>query len=138
MRSVFTLFLVASIIGIAVFGAFGMNHESGHGIAQGNCIAATAKGTKCADNTKPLDAAAFHIGALKDFSLATFDASVVGGLLLIFASLLVAVFALFASTLFQSPQFAFSKQKVRDYSFVHHKQKLARWLAFHENSPSNF
>ncbi len=139
MKSAFTVFLMLSILSIAVFGAFGMNHESGHGMAQGGCLAAIAQGIGRATNAQPLDSAAFHINALKDFSLAIFDASAMSGLSLMFAFFVFAILAFFSLFLFQNPHHVSNPQRLRGaLPFIPQKQKLARWLAFHENSPSRF
>lgn len=139
MRSTFVTFLVASILGVAVFGAFNMNHESGHGTTQDHCIAATAQGGECNRNASPLDFALFHIGALKDFSLATFDASAVSAMVFVLFSVVIIALIFLSRRLFQLPQFSWYRQKARgSLAPLRHTQKLTRWLAFHENSPSSF
>jgi len=138
MKSLFTTILLASFIGIAVFGVFGMSHGQAHDMDPNNCIAATAKGMNCLKEADPIDFAGFHIDAYKGFSLATVGENVMSSLLLAFASLLFVGLAFFSPHLFKSPQFAFYRYRFRDSFSPPQKQQLTRWLALHENSPAIF
>jgi len=137
-RSITTTIIIFSIIGIAVFGVFNMNHRQAHGMNQGNCIAATAKGMDCPKEADSIDFAAFHIDAYKGFSLAIFGKSAMSMLLLAFSSWLFVGLALFSPHLFNPPQLAFYRYRFRDSFFPPQKQQITRWLALHENSPAIF
>jgi len=135
MKFLFTATLLASFIGIAVFGAFGMNHASAQG-HDGGCIAATAKGINCPEEANPIDSVAFHLDAYRGFSLATFGESAMSALLIAFASLLFIGGAFFSRHLFKLPQLALSRDRFSNSFPPPQKTELTRWLALHENSPS--
>ena len=121
MRKFFAILTVVGFFGIAVFGVFAMNH--GHNEA--GCIAASAQGATCPGTEDALSFIAFHAGAFKNFSTATF-ATVI----------LLAITVLLSATgsLTIVPQYS-GKQQL---SFVVPllKQRLTYWLSLHENSPS--
>ena len=136
MKFLLTTILLASFIGIAVFGVFDMNHGQAHDMDPNNCIAATAKGMDCPKEADPIDFAAFHADAYRGFSLATFGENIMNGLLLAFASLLLIGLVFFSHQLFKLPQLAFYRYRFRDSFSPPQKQQLIRWLALHENSPA--
>ncbi len=133
MKTVISIFIVASFISIAVFGFWGMSHvmESGHN----NCIAATARGVACPKEINPFAIANLHLDALRSFSLAT----VAKNFLNEFASFLVILFMGLgiAALFFSNP---LRNNPSRSYRFLAsfsspRKQQLTRWLSLHENSP---
>ena len=136
MRSLSTTILLASFIGIAVFGVLGMNHEQSHDMGQNNCVVAIAKGMDCPKEAGPVVFTAFHIDAYKGFSLATLGENVTSAFMLAFVSLLFIGLAFFSPYLFKPPQLAFYKYRFRDSFSLPQKQQLTRWLALHENSPA--
>ncbi len=120
MKSAFAIFLIFSLLGVAVLGFLAMNHGEGHS----GCIAATANGVDCARETGRAGLFSFHSDAFRSFSLA-----VLFGL------------ALFISLIFFS--FNFKIQLPALYKWRNHqilslpqKSRLIRWLALHENSPN--
>ena len=126
VKVLFTTLLVTSFVGIAVFGAFAMNHDSGH--AASGCIAATAKAANCSEETTPFALADFHISAFKSFSSAVFG----GALLATLLSMLLAGLVFFAPPLLKLVQFSPACQRFSSPQ----KQEFTRWLSLHENSPT--
>ena len=133
-----SILLLIGFVGLAVFGAFGMNHGNGpsHDIAMNDCIASTVKGVDCPIEVKSLDFVVFHIDAFKSFSLATLGEDVVSVLLLSFVSLFFIGLAIFSSFLLRRLQLVFYRCRFLD-SFSHFQEKeFIGWLALHENSPA--
>lgn len=134
MKSLLAFILLLSFVATAVFGVFGMhafmqNHEGG-------CVAAATQAADCPRENNSLGYLAFHLNAYKRFSLATPGENAAAALLSAFVMLLLIGLAFFSLWLFGSPRPAFCKHRFKD-SFSHsQKQALARWLAFHENSPA--
>ena len=125
----FVAFLLLSFVGLAVFGAFSLhlgmqNHEGG-------CIAADAKGIDCPKQNSLLAYITFHLSAYKDFSLATLT-NLISVFLL---ALLLVVFGF----ILKPPKLTFYRARLRNFSPPsRRKQKFARWLSLHENSPNSF
>ncbi len=138
MKSLFETILIASFIGIAVFGVFGMNHSQVHDMKPNNCIAAIVNGMDCQKEANPIDFASFHIDAYKGFSLATFEESAMSYLLLAFASLLFIGLSFFSPFISKEPPLAFYRYRFRNVFLPPQKQQLVRWLSLHENSPTTF
>lgn len=85
MKPLFTILLIISISGLAVFGALAMSHAGEHG--SGGCFAAVAeKSLPCSKNASPISAASFHISAFAKIFKATPNAS--------FANLILVMFSL--------------------------------------------
>lgn len=61
MRNKAIIFILLSVMGIAVFGFAAMGHAG--------CIASIASGAPCAKTELPLGEAQFHVGMYKSFSL---------------------------------------------------------------------
>lgn len=145
MKSLFTTLLIASYIGVAVFGAYGMHTQAenlqGHqGIvtsASSNCMASIAKGTDCPKETDPIDFASFHIDVFRSFSLATFGENLLASLLLlVFLFIGVGLNALFGKYAPPDLYVAYSRYGLEQYSSPP-RQQILRWLALHENSPAS-
>lgn len=135
MKFLFTILLVASFIGVAVFGTFGMGHMQNNG---GICIAEIASGTNCPQKTDPIVFADFYLNAFKSFSLATFDGNVMNSLLFLFGFLVLVILVISSPSFFKLPRLAFVGYRSGDSFFSSEERKLAKWLALHENSPSTF
>ncbi len=129
-------FLLIGLIGVAVFGVFGI-HTMNH--SDGGCPIAITRGVVCPETGNIIKSLNFHLDALRDFSLATLGGQV-SAFFLFFA--LLALWA-FLGTPFGkylvSPSFSFSgcRYGVEQFSLPS-KKKFLRWLALHENSPASF
>lgn len=74
MKFLLITILLASFIGIAVFGLFGMNtvmadmqsHENG-------CVLAISQGMDCPEQINPIDYIAFHFNVFRNFSAIVFS-----------------------------------------------------------------
>ena len=121
MRKFATILIVIGFSAITVFGIFAMNH--GHNEA--GCIAASAQGATCPNTENTLSFIAFHLGAFKNFSTATF---------IVTALLSIAILLSTAGSLVVAP--SYSGRQLFSLSVPLLKQRLTRWLALHENSPS--
>lgn len=131
MRLVFTSIVLASFIGLAVFGFMGMNHGNSDGHA--GCLAASANGTTCPGFLNILGIANFHIDAFKTFSSVPFD----GSLTILFLLLLTACVGYrFLIRAVPPNAFSFLRFRSRESSKDFLKKSFTRWLALHENSPS--
>ena len=127
MKSVLSVLLIASLIGIAALGALSVH--AGMQRHKGACALAVAQGTDCPQLANFLDYASFHANALKNFSLATLAS--------FFALALVAVLWVLAQDAFQLPRlryvrsttYADAERTLSTYAFIH-------WIALHEHSPS--
>ena len=131
MKRFLTAALILSFVAIAVFGFLAIGHGQG-------CIATLAQGGECRNDNNPFAATFFHLDAFKEFSTAVFgDASV--SLALAF---IIFVFAMAAQTLSRSagqialPVLAVRWERLHQSFGAISKEKLSRWLALHENSPS--
>ena len=131
MKSLIVAILLAGFVSVAVFGVFGMHagmrsHDDG-------CVAATAQWADCPKQASPFDYLTFHLDAYRNFSLITFGKSIMNILLLVFAALGTVFFSQHFS---KPPQLLSQRYRSRDFFSPPQKQKLARWLALHENSPA--
>lgn len=126
MRSIFVSWLIVSFLAIAVFGFLAMDMENGDKHA--NCLAA-APGSAACPNGNAFAAAFFHIAAYKNFSAA---------LLVLALTLSFGLAALFISRFELSPPDLSPSSKKYSFAFKIRasKNRLIRWLALHENSPS--
>ena len=135
MRLVLTTLLIFGLLGIAVFGAFAMNHGSGYG--HNGCIAATLHGADCPRGENTLSFLIFHLGAFQSFSIAVFGQTILSFFSLLAALLLLARIVISASyTTSESPGLHsrfrhFLKMPVSSF-----QERIIRWLALHENSPA--
>lgn len=136
MKTAFTIFLIASFLGIAVFGASAMNHGSGNG--HSGCIAVTAQKAICPMGGNAFSFIAFHFNAFRSFTTAIFGDGFVGmtaSLIVLFLILAIGFFVKINSTpLVIKTDYNFNRFSESNYfSF---QQKLIHWLALRENSPS--
>lgn len=135
MKTALAIGIMFSFIGIAVLGFTAMSHESNHGYG---CIATTAQGLNCSNESGIMNTASFHSGAFKRFSTALLGQST--------AALLFALFLLATGigiSLTSSCALKPSYPRVYERSlclsfFSPSKTELIHWLALHENSPSTF
>ncbi|HBB65447.1 MAG TPA: hypothetical protein DCZ84_02325 [Candidatus Vogelbacteria bacterium] len=131
MKSALSVLLIASLIGIAALGALSVH--AGMQDHDGNCAIALAQGTDCPRQANPLDYASFHIGAFKNFSLAT-----VGALFALLAAVVAGVAVRVnrdLSTLLH-PRVAYARY-LKDSVVYVPQCGFIHWLALHENSPAS-
>ncbi len=129
MKSAFTILIMASFIGIAVFGFVGMTSAQ-H--LHGGCIASLAEKGLCPSGAVPFSTAFSHLEVLKSFSLAFLTGFIS---LISFAALAFAVSG-------RSPDI--SEMAIRPVSaladlfknFNYSLESNFDWLAIHFNSPS--
>ena len=136
MRIALTTFLIIGFVGVAVFSVFAMNHNSEHGY--GGCIAAAAQRVDCLKDEGVLSLIAFHLDAFRSFSTATFVDTTMSILLLLTALIYATAVGIIAhsrSSQILHTTYHHPGQFLDFYSFLF-QQKLVRWLALHENSPS--
>ena len=135
MRISFTTLILFAFAGIAVFGAFAMNHGGGHGSHAG-CIAAAANNTACPEEGNTFSFLDFHFGALRNFTSATFPSSLsFAAFLILFA--LGAGMALFGRGFAAGDAgiFGLTAQRRFEYKAFSIRRVFSHWLALHENSP---
>lgn len=135
MKIALTTCLIAGFVGIAVFGIFVMNHNSGHSL--NGCIAATANRTDCPKEGNPFSFLVFHLNVFRSFSTAAFGENLVRMLLLLIGAALTiavgAIASISAATAFAADYHR--RRFLESYSFPFQRE-LAHWLALHENSPA--
>lgn len=133
MKTALAIGIMFSFIGIAVLGFTAMNHENSHGYG---CIATTAQGINCSNESGIMNLVSFHSGVFKGFSTALLGQSTA---ILLFTLFLLATGIGIASTsscaLMPSPPHAHEKLLCLSF-FSPSKTELIHWLALHENSPS--
>lgn len=136
MKSLFAALLITSYVAIGIFGIFGMHTQAdmntkGHeNMVPSNCVVSSAKGVDCPKGATLIDFATFHIGAFRDFSLATF-----GENLLVF--LLTLLFLAIVGTNLGALLGSLAPRRYDPEQFSSpSKQQLLRWLSLHENSPA--
>ncbi|MDO8430106.1 MAG: hypothetical protein Q7S73_01955 [bacterium] len=131
MKTLFAILLISAFASIAVFGIFAMN-QGEH--AHNGCIAETANGALCPDETNIFASIAFHLNTFKNFSSATSESFMLGALLaiFIFTSILRAFFG-FLENFSDKQLFSFNYFNEPDFT---QKEFIRSWLSLHENSPS--
>lgn len=136
MKTAVTTFLIVGFVGIAVFGAFAMNHGSGNG--HSGCIVVTAQKAICPMGGNAFSFIAFHFEAFRSFTTAIFDDGFIGmtaSLIVSFLILAIGFFVKINSTpLLIKTDYNFSRFSESNYFSP--QQKLIHWLALRENSPS--
>ncbi len=129
----FTFVLLASFIGLAVFGFAAMTHADGHD--PNGCIAAASRETDCSKASGPLAMFNLHIDALKSFSALTLSSSYLQALLLFAVSLIFFLsFKIFSPSNFA--YFPFSGVSIFNVS-PKSNSNFSNWFSLHENSPTN-
>ena len=134
MKSVISVFTIIGFISVAVFGFAAMNHNSNY--SHGGCVAAATQGTDCPKGSDVTAFLNFHFYAFRSFSLATIGENVMSALSLAFTSLLFIGPAFFSFFLLHPPKLVFYRYQFQNSFPPPQKQKLTRWLALHENSPT--
>lgn len=130
----FILILLASFIGLAVFGFTTMTHAEGHN--PNGCIAAASRKTDCSRASNPFAMFNLHIDAIKSFSTLSFDSFSFQSLLLLIFSLIF--FFGFKILLAPSLEYAFlpyARAGVWDFP-PKLRTNFSNWFSLHENSPS--
>ncbi|MDP2664450.1 MAG: hypothetical protein Q8O97_00545 [bacterium] len=122
MKSVFTILLAVSFLGITLFGVLAANHENSHAFI--GCLASLVKGSMCPDRADLFSFANFHLDIFKVFSLAFLIILLLaGGILVAFPR----------SEVSRSARFQIKRLE----TFVARVQHaFLSWLSLHENSPS--
>ena len=135
MKFLFTIFLITSFIGVAVFGVFGMhsdmqNHDDG-------CIFAVSQRADCTKRINPIDYLAFHFDSFKNFLATTFNNNLFVLLLQLFVFIAGASFWAWRGAYLILLKFHPAHYFHRLELFKKHPQReFLKWLAFHENSPT--
>lgn len=132
MKSVFTILLIFSFLGIAVFGVFAMSHGAGYG--HNGCIAATVNGQPCPEDNNPLQFLAFHLDAFRSFATATFGDHFASALFLLIALVLTVAVGIIGVIHPAPPTSATNyrcRQFLESYSFPFQRE-FTHWLTLHE------
>ncbi|MEK9154816.1 MAG: hypothetical protein AAB596_02000 [Patescibacteria group bacterium] len=139
MKIVLIIFLILSFVGIAVFGAFAMGHESG---AHNGCVAVTAQGIDCPKENGVFSFIAFHFDAFRSFSTAVFGENLLASfltlVLVIGGASLGILLGNLVSLVFPQLNFSYSRYRRREFFNSLSKREFIYWLALHENSPTAF
>jgi hypothetical protein len=130
MKKIGTLLLLVGFAGMAVFGLFVMDFAMGHNDT--GCIASRVSGNDAVCPMNLIQVAFHHISAFQAFTLSTVAFSFVLGLALLLVSLPFFTKAL----LFHPPRFLRRIDQWRTRTSLFQKQKITRWLARFEHSPS--
>jgi hypothetical protein len=133
MKNLATLLLLVGFAGMAVFGLFVMDFAMGHD--GGGCVASRLNGN---DNLCPMNLmqmAFHHVSAFQAFSLSTSAFSFTLGLIFLLSFLSLSL--LFIKILsFRPPIFLGRLQRGIPEPSLFQQQKIIRWLALFEHSPS--
>jgi len=129
MKSLLTILLIISFVGVAVFGFVSMIFGDTH---NGGCIASNRLGAFCPLNSV-FDFVVFHIGAFKYFSTAIF----VFSLTLLLVALSFIIFSVLPRPLNndEDEDFVFGVQRGKFPVFLKNKE-IIRWLSLHIKSPA--
>lgn len=129
-----TALIIASFVGVAVFGIIVMNHGGKHG----GCLGATAQGGICPEKEGPWAFVNFHGEAFKKFSMAVFGSDLLDSLILLL--LLVFILGRLHDTLldFGVAVFGADRTGLAKLSNIPLKRELRHYLSLHENSPTFF
>jgi hypothetical protein len=130
MKRFATALLLVGFAGMAVFGLFVMDFAMGHDDM--GCIASRVSGDDAVCPMSLMQMAFHHVSAFQAFSLATIVFSFILGFLFLFAS--IRFFVKILS--FHPPQFLRRLRKRQTESPLFQYQKITRWLALFEHSPS--
>jgi hypothetical protein len=124
MKLLITTAVLASFIGIGVFGFVSIHFDGGHAV---RCIASAVNGQSApCPEVNPFAYAAFHTEALKKFSSAVFAALALVVLFVFAWSILGMISGL-------SVPLAYARRQETDDSFSDHFRRVAtHWLALHE------
>ncbi|MCX6738496.1 MAG: hypothetical protein NT098_00395 [Candidatus Parcubacteria bacterium] len=133
MKRFATLLLLIGFAGMAVFGLFVMDFAMGHDNV--DCIASQVNGNSAVCPSSLLQMAFHHISVFQAFSLAVIAYTAALAFLfllvfLVFTSLWIRFFSL------RPPRFLRSLQRRQTEPPPFQRQKITRWLALFEHSPS--
>lgn len=132
MKTGLTIGIIFSFVGIAVFGFTAMNHENNHGYG---CIATTAQGINCSNESGIMNLASFHSGVFKGFSTALLGQSTAVLLNMLFLLAIgIGISSVRARALIPAQLRAY--EKLSPSLFFTFATELTHWLALHENSPT--
>ena len=134
MKVAFTTLLAASLVGVAIFGVFGMHtNMQDH---DGGCALAQSQGANCPKQVSPIDYIIFHLGAFRSVSTATFSDGLFSSLILL-ALLIVGIGLGMLSGNASLLQLSSSYYRYEPELFISsQKRGLLEWTSLHENSPT--
>lgn len=127
------ILLMASFVGIAVFGFAIFDHGISH--SNSGCIISAIDGTVCPMSIA--DLAMYHISTLQTLLRTLIPSGLDFILLLLFLFFVsILTFSFYKDLLHSKQKFLF--QRLRDFEFVfsYNKRKFISWLALFEYSPS--
>lgn len=127
MRFAVAHIIILGILGVAVFGFFAMNHD--------DCIAVFSRAADCPVGANGIAFLNFHADALKGFLTAVvrdFSSALTLGMLAAVAVLFLRGF--FSDAARIAP--LFYRARFQLIIALPSQNRLARWLALHENSPA--
>jgi hypothetical protein len=132
------IFILIGFITLSSFGIYGMHAFMGN--KEGGCIAALVQDTDCPLQVDSLGYLIFHLEAFKGFSMAVFGENIINALVFTFSLFLLFGLVLLSSSNIKISRYIISKRRYRfRNSFLsHQKQKINKWLAMFENSPTVF
>jgi len=133
MKSILTLILIISFVGIVVFGFTLFSH--GMSESTSGCITSPIDGTPCPTNIVAMTLQ--HISALQTLTTSVMPSFSSWILLLAFILLVSFSISTFYKSLFY-PKLEFSHQRLRDLASnsFYSKQKITSWLSLFELSPA--
>lgn len=130
----FILVLLASFIGLAVFGFATMTHAENHN--PNGCIAAASREVDCTKAGNPFAMFNLHINAIKSFSTLTFSSfSLQTLLLLVFSLILFWGLKMSLAPPMEYAYLPYARAGIWD-SPPKLRTKFSNWFSLHENSPS--
>lgn len=132
MKYFTSLLLVASFVGIAVFGFALIDHDMQS--PNNDCVASALDGTECPMNIVAMTL--HHVSAIQILTTTTVPSIGNWFLLLAFASLVFIGLSLFFHYQFNPPRLVFYRYRSKYSFYPPQKREYLRWLALHENSPA--
>ncbi len=134
MKYLASLFLIISILGVAVFGLTMFDHGM-HGQTNNNCLGSAIDGTECP--TSLVAMTLHHISALQTLTTTTVPSNYT--VLLLLATLIlvsVSIFLFYKNLLL--PKLVHLPQRLQELSIHSHysRQRIVSWLSLFELSPS--
>lgn len=135
MKSLFTVVVLVSFIGVAVFGLVGMYHNNSQN-HNSDCIWATSQSADCPKQSNLIGYLTLHLNAFKDFATVTFG-HIATSLLVLSLFVIGAIFGILLKNLaLPKLSLAYHRLKWLDSFRPPSLYKFIRWLSLHENSPS--
>lgn len=130
MKVAISLFLITSLLFIALFGLSALEHGVGH--EQSNCTVSLMSGTPCPTNT--VSAMEYHVSAIQKL----FNVPVSVSMILLASLITVSIFGLaylYYFLILRSQSLSPRSQANRK-KFDFSKHRLISWLSLFEHSPS--